>query len=117
MGTFEGPTHCFEVNGKECRCIGTECGLCFEKIESSDHAGMTRMIKALSGRVSCLPMLVESTSGKWRVKKLDEIEKKKIGRRKKMTGERKKIIIKVWLSVRVRTICSRKQEVEVKSCL
>ena len=77
MGTFEVPTHCFEVNGKECRCIGTECGLCFEKIESSDHAGMTRTIEALSGRVSCLPMLVESTSGKWRVKKLDEIEKKK----------------------------------------
>ena len=90
MGTFEGPTHCFEVNGKECRCIGTECGLCFENIESSDHVGMTRMIEALSGWVSCLPMLVESTSGKWRVKKVDEIEKKKYEEERKWQESEKK---------------------------
>ena len=32
------------------------------KREGFDHAGLTRMIEALSELVSCLPMLVESMS-------------------------------------------------------
>ena len=34
-----------------------------KKKEGSDHAGLIRMVEALSGLVSCLPMLVESMRG------------------------------------------------------